>query len=107
VVVLCTIQRDVVHAGYLALALYFFRERGRLRLESSLVTVPSPAAITSSSSGSSAALSREASGAVAGAVRICGSNIRSSGSGIFWMLPAFNFSVLVLELAYQVRMVKV
>ena len=25
VVVLCTVQRDVVHAGYLALALLFFR----------------------------------------------------------------------------------
>ncbi len=31
VIALCTLENDVIHAGYLALALYFFRQRESLR----------------------------------------------------------------------------
>ena len=31
VIALCTLENDVIHAGYLALALYFFRHRESLR----------------------------------------------------------------------------
>ena len=31
VIALCTLENDVIHAGYLALALYFFRSRESLR----------------------------------------------------------------------------
>ena len=31
VIALCTLENDVIHAGYLALALYFFRNRESLR----------------------------------------------------------------------------
>ena len=31
VVALCTLENDVIHAGYLALALLFFRRRDELR----------------------------------------------------------------------------
>lgn len=33
VAMLCTLQNDVIHAGYLALALLFFRRRETLRME--------------------------------------------------------------------------
>jgi hypothetical protein len=33
VVALCTLENDVIHAGYLALALLFFRRRDELRLQ--------------------------------------------------------------------------
>lgn len=33
VVALCTLENDVIHAGYFALALLFFRRRDELRLQ--------------------------------------------------------------------------
>lgn len=33
VVALCTLENDVIHAGYLALALLFFRRRDELRMQ--------------------------------------------------------------------------
>lgn len=32
-VALCTLENDVIHAGYLALALLFFRRRDELRMQ--------------------------------------------------------------------------
>ncbi len=56
-VAVCTYQKDVVHAGYLAIALLFFRQRSQLM-------VP--------------------------------------GNRLFPWLPAFNFLVMLLMVAYQV-----
>ncbi len=33
VVALCTLENDVIHAGYFALALLFFRRRDELRVQ--------------------------------------------------------------------------
>jgi hypothetical protein len=90
VVVVCTVQRDVLHAGYLALALMFFRERRMLRAEQPPVHQDndwtawfpaSPSALLSPTFMSEAG--------------------RGSARGLFWILPAFNFGVILLELLFQ------
>ena len=42
VVALCTQENDVIHAGYLALALLFFRRRDALRSRAQQVHIPQP-----------------------------------------------------------------
>ena len=111
-VVLCTVQRDVVHAGYLALALLFFRQVLLCFLKKTMQPSPQPSAhsVHSRQYVLTLLLCRErgrmrrigtspSSGQTASAI---GSG-SGSGSmwGIFWMLPAFNLAVLTLELIYQ------
>ncbi len=43
VVALCTLENDVIHAGYLALALLFFRRRDSLRVQRNRLSPPPPA----------------------------------------------------------------
>lgn len=56
VVTLCSLDNDIVHAGYLAIALFFFRAR---------------------------------------------ISLRSRKNSLFWWLPAYNFAVMMVALAYQ------
>lgn len=92
VVGLCAAQRDLVHAGYLALALLFFRKRQRLRV----VAAAPPAAAGAATSGVAAQQGR-------GGGSWSGGYFSRGPPPLFKWLPAFNFVVMMLQLAYQVR----
>lgn len=77
VVVLCAAQRDLVHAGYLALVLLLFRRRSAL--QAGLGSTP----------GSTVSSTPNSTSAAAAAV------------SAFRLLPRFNLLVLAAELLYQ------
>jgi hypothetical protein len=98
----CTMQKDLLHAGYLAIALVFFRQR------SSLMTAPlqlPPAAVTTESAAAAASDGQPAGLGRSGLSAGLSSNSsgRRPNRNLFAWLPAFNFLVIAATLAYQVR----
>lgn len=89
VALLCTVQRDLLHAGYLAIVLLFFRQR------TSLMTAPARAA-----GGGGAALA--AAAGPQGGAGMGGGLLSGSSADLFLWLPAFNFFVVAATLVYQV-----
>eukprot|EP00775_Hariotina_reticulata_P007362 gene7362-7573_t len=93
----CTMQKDLLHAGYLAIALVFFRRRY------SLMTTPFQPPTASVTAGPAAAGSAGQSAGMATSLNISVSSTSGSTSNrnLFAWLPAFNYLVIAATLAYQ------
>jgi hypothetical protein len=95
VVALCTLENDVIHAGYLALALLFFRRRDELRLQRNRcedvpnrLQSPSALCFTSLKLASIYQL-------------IDQQRSEAIPCRMFKWLPVYNFLVMFVTLAYQ------
>jgi hypothetical protein len=88
VAALCTLQKDLLHAGYLAITLLLFRQRHKLLKQPAAAAAAVVTNTASSSNNGPAAAGRGAGS--------------SSSSDLLMWLPLFNFFVIAATLAYQV-----
>ncbi len=99
-VLACTYQRDLVHAGYLALALLLFRTRAQLQRAGSLPHQQQRLTSATSAPDDTPTAAHHVD-------LLAAPQMWDVLPGTpFWMLPAFNLLVLLLQAVYQVRPVK-